>query len=80
MIPEPGSVASAVSTQAYRSSGPSPSTTDSRSDERARPPRNTTVASPSCVATSAVTRAFAVAVVASTGVPGALVSTFESRW
>ena len=69
-MPDPGSVAEASATQAYRSSALSRGTTASRSDARASDPRRVTVSAPSWAATSAVTRSLAVAVVASTGVPG----------
>ena len=56
-------------------------TTARRSDARASEPRSVTVPSPSCAATSAVTRGFAVAVVASTGVRGAKASSvLVRRW
>ena len=81
MMPEPGSVCSASAIQAYRSSTLRPGTTASRSDARASEPRKVTVSSPSWAATSAVTRWLAVAVVASTGVPGARESrVLVNRW
>ena len=80
-MPDPGSERSASATQAYRSRTDIDGTTDSVSDARASEPRSVTVSSPSCVATSAVTRSLAVAVVARTGVPGASPSMLRvSRW
>ena len=61
--------------------GSSGATTAKVSEARASEPRSVTVSSPSWAATSAVTRAFAVAVVASTGVPGLSASMLRvSRW
>jgi hypothetical protein len=80
-MPEPGRAASASATQANRSTPSSPGTTDNRSDARASGPRSTSVSAPSWAATSAVTRALAVAVVASTGLPAAVAaSSWVSRW
>ena len=53
--------------------------TESRSEVLARLPRSTSVWSPIWAATSAVTLAFAVAVVARTGVLEASVRTLERR-
>lgn len=76
MMPLPGSEGRCVTSQARRLSGDIDRSTPSRSDARARPPRIVSTctrepspARPSYSSTSATTRAFAVAVVARTGVP-----------
>ena len=79
-MPEPGRERSASATQAYRWMGPSPGTTARVSDALARGPRRTTVSGPSWSATSSVTRAFAVAVVANTGRSGRAAMIRASRW
>ena len=69
-MPEPGCSARWSASQASRCSAVLSRTTPRRSDSRSSEPRSTSdVACPSCSATSSVTRALAVAVVASTGMP-----------
>ena len=84
MIPEPGSapLARLSASQASRMGAAGKLTTARRSDSRSSGPRSTSTPpvvgagtpTPSCSATSAVTRALAVAVVASTGMPGGRVA------
>ncbi|SKY42044.1 Uncharacterised protein [Mycobacteroides abscessus subsp. abscessus] len=74
-MPDPGSSGRCCATHPYRPIGDSPSITFRCNDFRASGPRSTKVSdcSPpalSCAATSSVTRLFAVAVVARTGVWG----------
>ena len=69
MIPEPRKSSRCWASQASRCSGVFRRTTPRRSDSRSSEPRSTRTPSPICSATSLVTRALAVAVVASTGMP-----------
>ena len=78
-MPEPGSCVQRVGDPGVPLDGAEPGTTASRSEARASEPRSVTVSSPSWAATSAVTRSLAVAVVASTGVPGASASSVRVR-
>ena len=60
-----------VAIHAKRSAMSGRATTDRASDSRSNEPRRVTGSTPSCPATSSTTWLVAVAVVASTGVPGA---------
>jgi hypothetical protein len=82
-MPAPGSSSSREASQASRSAGDLMDTTESRSDDRSSDPRSTSGSpdrNPSCSVTSVTTRSFAVAVVASTGIPsGSSAIRFRSR-
>ena len=72
-MPAPGSSARCAASHPSRCAGVGSRTTESRRLSRSSEPRSTSgspEASPSCSVTSRTTRSFAVAVVASTGMPG----------